>query len=284
MTVLVGIYCDDGIVIAGDQQATHGTATRPTVGSPVTKISIIRHDVGLFAYSGFTGLGQQINAVFERLIDPNRTYFDQVPAFQGHVHNAVMNFAQRAKSLVDFYPDGQGEVPGKSLVAARFNDGLKLFEVTPIGSCDLINDSRWTSIGSGQQNADPVLAFLWDIYWKDRPPRVEEAVLTAYWAVKATIASETMGVGFDIDVFVIDATATGTRVRQISQQQLTDDEDFISRVKDGMRAFRDAMIPTPQTQAADEADNPPELGVAPSEAAPVTAGSSPEGTGGAGST
>jgi 20S proteasome alpha/beta subunit len=261
MTVLVAIYCDDGIVIAGDQQATHGTVVRPTVGTPIIKISTIKDNRGLFAFSGFTGIGQQIGADVERVINFDVPYFAQVGQIQQSVHSVVMGFVQRAQLLTQlgWYPDGRGEAICASLVAGNFADGLKLFEITPTGACDLINQSRWTSIGSGQQNADPILAFLWDVYWKDRQLRVSEAILTAYWAVRATIEAKSFGVGFDVDVFVLEKIGEDFVGRQVSNEQLTDDDDFITRVKESMRAFRDELTPTPQTQAEDEQDKPPEL-------------------------
>src|ERR1700722_6441055 len=165
MTVLVGIYCDDGIVIAADQQATLGTASRPTVGSPVTKISPIRNNSALYAFSGFTGLGQQIGAVLERTIDLTKNYFDQVGQIQTAVNATVTGFFQRAQLLAGLYPDGRAEALCHSLVGAQFPDGVKLFEITPTGSCDIVNASQWTSIGTGKQNADPIMSFLWDVYW-----------------------------------------------------------------------------------------------------------------------
>jgi 20S proteasome alpha/beta subunit len=262
MTLLVGIYCADGIVIAADQQATLGTASRPTVGSPVTKISPIKNNAALYAFSGFTGLGQQIGADLERTIDPTRNYFDQVGQIQTAVCATVTGFVQRGQILAQtgLYPDGRAEALCHSLVGAQFPDGVKLFEITPTVSCDIVNASQWTSIGTGKQNADPIVAFLWDVYWRDRNPRLPEAIVTAYWAVSATIESKAPNVGFDIDVFVLEPTAGGAMLaRQIAREELTEDADFIERVKDAMRSFRDAIIPTPQTEAADRADEPPAL-------------------------
>jgi 20S proteasome alpha/beta subunit len=82
VTLLIGIYCEDGIVIAADQQATFGTVIRPTIGSPLTKISAIKGNSALFAFSGFTGLGQQIGDAIEGILNPAEPYFTQVPKIQ----------------------------------------------------------------------------------------------------------------------------------------------------------------------------------------------------------
>ena len=64
MTLLVGILCDGGCVIAADRQATHGAMGTQTVGQPTTKVSIIGGDT-LFATSGKVGMGQQFEAIIQ---------------------------------------------------------------------------------------------------------------------------------------------------------------------------------------------------------------------------
>jgi 20S proteasome alpha/beta subunit len=68
VTLLVGVLCSAGAVIAADRQATHGAMGQMTVGQPVTKIRIIGGDT-LFACSGHAGLGQQLAAI----VDPKTT-------------------------------------------------------------------------------------------------------------------------------------------------------------------------------------------------------------------
>lgn len=65
MTLIVGIICADGIVIAADQQATHGAMGVPTVGQAVTKVRIVDANI-LFAGRGHVGLGQQLCSVIDR--------------------------------------------------------------------------------------------------------------------------------------------------------------------------------------------------------------------------
>jgi hypothetical protein len=82
MTLLVGIYCEDGIVIAADQQATLGTISRPTVGSSVTKIMPIKGSSALYAFSGFKVLSRSSGAF--RIRTAGYLQGLVVPAFQDH--------------------------------------------------------------------------------------------------------------------------------------------------------------------------------------------------------
>src|SRR5882762_8776794 len=59
MTLLVGIVCDGGAVIAADRQASHGVFGNVTVGHQVSKINAIGSNT-LFASSGPVGLSQQL--------------------------------------------------------------------------------------------------------------------------------------------------------------------------------------------------------------------------------
>ena len=59
MTLIVGVRCEYGVVLAADQQATHGVFGAPTIGQPVEKIRLLGTNV-LLGISGHVGVGQQI--------------------------------------------------------------------------------------------------------------------------------------------------------------------------------------------------------------------------------
>lgn len=260
MTLLIGIHCTDGIVIAADQQASRGPAGgMPTVGSPVTKISAIKGNGALFAFSGYTGLGQQIGATVEAQLDLNNNYFGQVAALQKSAFSVILPAAQRAQAMGQIIRDSASEAICGCLFAAKFPDGLHLIEVSPQANFDLIDAVKWTCIGGGQANADPFMSFLWNVYWNDRSPNLQEAIMTAYWGVITTIASRTPGVGYDVDVFTLAEHDDTYRTRQLSKAELMEIDNFIGQMKSSMRLFRDKIIPTPQTEAEDTADESPLL-------------------------
>lgn len=64
MTLLVGILCQNGAVIAADKQTTHCSLGGMTVGLPTTKIKSVK-DKALLASSGYRGLGMQLAAALE---------------------------------------------------------------------------------------------------------------------------------------------------------------------------------------------------------------------------
>jgi len=258
MTLLIGIYCDEGIVLAADQQASRAPAGGgPTVGSPITKITEIRDRQALFGFSGYTGLGYQLCSVIEAALDLSQTRMQAVPALQQAARGVIIPAMQMAGIARSIIPNAQMEAVCGCFLAAHFIDGLELFEVSPQGGFDPIRAMKWACIGSGQPNADPFMSFLWNVYWADRSPKLQEAIVTAYWATKTTIESRAPGVGYDVDVFVLSETNGAFGTRQLSKAELDESEDFIQRAKSAMQSFRDQIIPTPQTELEDQADQPP---------------------------
>lgn len=258
MTIVVGIRCADGIVIAADQQATRGSAVQPTIGSPVIKITEIKEGKALFAFSGWTGLGQQIGAAIEAAIVLNKAYMTQARGLSNAACGAIHPAFERYHKAKDIIPGAASEAICGCLLAAGFSDGHHLLEITPQGNFDLADPMKWACVGSGIANADSFLSFIWGVFWQERDPTLSEAVITAYWAVSNAIESKAPLVGFEVDVFTLSPNEAGAFVtRKLTREELAESNVFIERAKASMRAFRDEQIPTPQTEAQDKADAPP---------------------------
>ena len=65
MTILVGLRCQEGIVIGSDSSATFTTPSIHTIEQPTKKVAIIANKV-IVAGAGQVGLGQRFNAVVEK--------------------------------------------------------------------------------------------------------------------------------------------------------------------------------------------------------------------------
>ena len=65
MTVLVGVLCQDGVVVGSDGSATFAAAPHlKTIEQPVRKTFLVGSDV-IFAVTGAGGLGQRLHAAFQ---------------------------------------------------------------------------------------------------------------------------------------------------------------------------------------------------------------------------
>lgn len=132
------------------------------------------------------------------------------------------------------------------LLAAKFQDGVQLVDISVQGGFEALTGQSVPFVchGNGKANADPFLRYLWNVYWNDRPPTFKEAILAAYWTVKVAIELHTTGVGFGIEVFVLEKHGRdGKHVRaiQLGPQNLQEHDEFIDAAHMAMRSVRDRL-------------------------------------------
>jgi 20S proteasome alpha/beta subunit len=136
MTLLIGILCSDGAVIAADKQATHGALGMMTVGQQITKISAISGSV-LFASSGYHGMSQQFEAVITPWVGEEYFTKNGYPIAINRVQQAfrpivegAFKTAQSAAPILG-HQAAQADCICGSIFAAAFKDGMKVVEITP---------------------------------------------------------------------------------------------------------------------------------------------------------
>lgn len=255
MTLLVGILCPEGVVIATDRQVTHGAMGQATIGQAGTKAAIIRKEESrrgeaLYASAGAIGLGQQISAAIDHL--DIKFHTQKCVAALEHIQKATrgiiapaMELAAKAVHVIG-HPATQSDAVCGGLLAGRFSDGIKLVELNPQGGAEILTLESVPFIcqGSGKNNADPFLRFLWDVYWSNKPPSLKEAVLAGYWTVKVVTQLRTPMVGCGVEVFTLRSDNNVARAEQIPASAFEEHDGFISAVEEAMRGVRDSMLGT----------------------------------------
>ena len=255
MTLLIGILCSNGAVIAADKQATHGAFGMPTVGQSVTKISAIDGTV-LFGSSGHLGMSQQ----FEALISPwvNEGYFAKntyaiaisrvQQGFRPIVEGAFKT-ATAAAPIVGAQA-AQADCICGSILATSFRDGVKIVEITPQVTVEFLTpELSFIALGSVKQTADPFLGFLKKIFWPDRLPTVREGILAGFWTVSHAIDMRVSGVGLGVDLFTFEQQEARWSARQVSDGEIEEHRLFIGACEDALRAVQ-ASIAKPEAEAA----------------------------------
>jgi len=245
------------MVIAADQQVTHGAAGMQTVGQPTTKIQALKEQA-LYASSGHVGIGQQLSAAIENLLD--KFSKQEYSRISGSIKSELRQILKPALETAGVARQAVGggaamDAICTGLLAANFKDGPKLIDINMQGELEYLTPAvPFVCHGSGKFNADPLLRFLWNVYWRDKRPTLREGVLAGYWTVKAVIELKTQGVGFEPDVFVVESGVA----RQIENGKLREHDEFIRAVEHAMRSVRDTMLAGATTQAAPvEAPPPP---------------------------
>jgi 20S proteasome alpha/beta subunit len=140
MTLLVGIVCDGGAVIAADRQASHGVFGNITVGHQVSKINAIGGNT-LFASSGPVGLNQQLANVVQGELHQfkNRNYAGVATLLQKKVREIIDPALQTAGHAARVIGQAaQSDVLCSSLLATEFKDGLQLIEISAQGGFECL--------------------------------------------------------------------------------------------------------------------------------------------------
>jgi 20S proteasome alpha/beta subunit len=260
VTLLVGVLCSNGVVIAADRQATHGAMGQQTVGQSVTKVQVLNGEA-LYATSGHKGLGQQLCAIVESKQPEfkNQRYDANIVKLQEalrQVVNGALNTAGLATRVIGNAAMSDAICGG--LLAAGFKDGLKLVEISPQVQVEyMTNDLPFISMGSGKPSADPFLGFLRKVYWSMKLPTIQEGALAAYWTIYHAIDMKVPGVGFSVDVFVVETKAKTFTARQLDEAEIAEHADFMKAAEDALRGVRDAM--TAPSTAETPAQTPPTL-------------------------
>lgn len=260
MTLLVGVLCSNGAVIAADRQATHGAMGQQTVGQSVTKVRVL-HGEALYATSGHNGLGQQLCAVVEGKQPEfkNQRYDANIVKLQDALRpliNNALNTAGLAGRVIGNAAMSDAICGG--LLAAGFKDGLKLVEITPQVAVEyMTGDIPFISMGSGKASADPFLGFLRKVFWPSTLPTIQEGALAAYWTIQHAIDMKVAGVGFSVDVFVVERSDKTYKARKLDDAEVAEHADFMKASEEALRSVREALTRQPAMQAPSEA--PPTL-------------------------
>ncbi len=180
MTVLLGLMCQDGVVIGSDSSATFGAGTVSTIEQPVKKISIIENSI-IVAGTGQVGLGQRFRTVVQDLWDR-------------HIFSKEKSYIDIGKQLCasgisDFSFTRANQGAYGALVAFPYRDKPYLCELSITDFQPEFKDTNmwYVSMGSGQPITDPFLGLMRRVFWKNTIPRLNEGVFAVSWALEHAI-------------------------------------------------------------------------------------------------
>ena len=203
MTILVGLRCQEGVVIGSDSSATFTTPSIQTIEQPAKKVTIIENKV-IVAGAGQVGLGQRFNAVVEK------AWSEKV--FTG-TNNTPLEIAKHlsAAGIKDFVETSAPKGEYGALVA--FPCGRKFclceFAIKDFQP-ELKDENIWyVSMGSGQTIADPFLGLLRRTFWKDSPPKLSEGIFAVTWTLEHAIELNPGGIKGPSQIAVMSANESG---------------------------------------------------------------------------
>lgn len=199
MTLLIGILCAKGVVVASDSAATLGSECQLTIGQQqIQKVQKLNKHI-LYCATGAVGISQiiadHVRTLWESRAFSSKTA-DMVMQIIGFEINKLvapyLQTAQFQKVLVG----GANSSLCKSLIAMPVAKKPHLFQFDFNGAPERCSkDVPFVALGSGQAIADPFLAFLRRLLWPSREPTLSEGRLAAIWTISHVCRTNPGGVG-----------------------------------------------------------------------------------------
>lgn len=242
MTLLVGILCDDGIVMAADGAATLGVmGTHTAQQRTARKLHVVQGKV-VIGVSGHVGLGQRLAATLEEGYRASR--------YRGRPETAVGTMREELWKIV------RPELEYAQVAAQATRNGATLQSATMTMMVGLPIEKRlclvqfdvqcapelaspdlpFVALGSGQPLADPFLAFIRRVVWPERGcPSLRLGILTAVWTLRHAIETNTGGISDPMQVITLQKQGADFVAEELSRDQL---DAHVEAVADGERALQ----------------------------------------------
>jgi len=262
MTVIVGILCQDGVVIGSDSSATFGP--RPgqfTIEQPVKK-TFVAGNVFLHAGTGQIGLAQRFHAILEG-IAPRLRKESILPIDLGKQISAatVKDFASTGAKADQF-----GALV--AYVAPQKQFGLIEFATLDFQPEIKTTDLWFAAMGSGQPIVDPFFGLLRGALFKKEQPKLSEGIFAAVWALQHVIDLNAGGINGPIQLGVVakDRTDRFVEARLLTEEELAEHKQNVLAMTEYVAAYRDRLSGKPVAGT----DAPPSPPVPPTTGATVT--------------
>lgn len=244
MTLIVGILCSDGVVVASDSSATYGSDGMSTIGQQsIPKVRVISETL-IYASTGAVGMSQLIHGEIRDswnagAYKPLRSAEDYMDAVGKKILNKIAPYLQSAQILRQLVGSADGSLC-KSLLAMPVGGKAHLFTFEYNGAPEEVSsEARFVSLGSGQPIADPFLAFMKRILWPDSLPSLQEGKLVASWAVRHVCATNPGGVGGQVQLATLTTKGGSAKARLVPEEDLAETEQKIADAEQSfMRAIR----------------------------------------------
>jgi 20S proteasome alpha/beta subunit len=261
LTLIIGILCSDGVVMAADGAATLGfPGNGITVRQSVRKLNII-DGKAILGVSGAVGLGQRFAREVEKYLAAGKlnTGSGARPVdvgvaignlFKAHIQ-PELNIAQYSARMV---PDAHQGAITTTLLACRVSHEYALIEFDLNGAPEVKTEELWfSSVGSGESIADPLLAFLGNVCgWRNgKRPTLSQGRFAATWVLKHAIETNPGGVADPRQLAVLSGSDRNWSARLLTDEeqgeplQMCDDAEHALRAAIGLEVATVSSPPEP---------------------------------------
>jgi 20S proteasome alpha/beta subunit len=257
VTLLVGILCQDGVVMASDSAATMGA----TLGQQSFRKVHRLNEHMLFSGTGAVGIAQLISNKLLKM-------WNDKELNKGTPEAVMDRIGQSIGELVRPYHQSAGLArpiggdPGpslcKTLVALPVRESPQLFSFDYNGAPERVTlQVPFIAMGSGQSIADPFLAFLKRLLWDKSAPTMAEGKLVAVWTIDHVRRTNTGGVGGGIQLGLLQAkNGKVPEVEMLSDIDISEHEQRVGSAEKALIAELKDIRADPSLFGAPTADIP----------------------------
>ncbi len=263
MTLIIGILCQDGIVVGSDGAATMSVMGQQTARQSVKKLYLLTSPIPMIVgVSGSMGMSQRITNVFSKFNYSGANCLPPKPIeamtiirhqLWTECIQPEIKIANEAKNL--FGPVSINDANCACIAALPVSSKLSLISFNQQGTPELATkDIPFVAIGSGQFCADPFLAFIKRIYWSDRLPNLSEGMFATFWTLDHAIKTSPGGIAEPKQIAVLEIKGSKTICRELTKEETGPIEQAVkeaeNRLKDLNKPSANAEdIPKPTSPA-----------------------------------
>lgn len=242
MTVLVGVVCEEGIVVGSDSSATFSEGIQHTIEQPTKKLSILGTDV-IYTGAGQVGLSQR----FEAIVD----------GYQSVKPNKNLSGLDYAKGLAklgvdDFILTNAPTGEFGALVAFVASNKIHLceFAIKDMQPELKTKETFWfVSMGSGQRIVDPFLGFMRKVFFSERCPNLKEGIFVVTWALQHVIELNPGGIKGPIQMAILEKNdGKFFKARLLDENELKEHQENVIGAETHFAEYLDKLAASDELQ------------------------------------
>ncbi len=249
MTAIVGVLCNDGVVIGIDSSSTFGHTSGPTIQQLTEKLVLIGEGIVL-AGTGAVGMNQRFTEIVNKALTEKK--------FNDNRNNVGKHLC--ASMVQDFkstgIPIGHHNFGALLAFSCHGQPQLCEFEYKDFQP-EFKTEKMWfASMGATQPITDPFLGFIRKVYWNDGPPKLNDGIFAVAWTLEQAVELNTGGVRGPIRIAVLEKKGISLdyKARILEEDELDEHRQNIAGAEEVLRQHRQKQA---ESTDAEELPSPP---------------------------
>jgi hypothetical protein len=239
MTLIVGVRCENGIVMGADGAVTLGALGQRTARQTTKKLEILAGSA-IIGVSGPVGLQQRFADEAKNLWDA-RAFVGSISGaaamvkisevFRKHILPELQAAAVAAP--VVGHSVCQTSAISQAMLAMPIGGAAHLFQFDQQGAPEEASENLpFVAIGSGQALADPFLAFIRRIIWKGASPNLNKGIFASLWTLHHAIKTNPGGISEPMQIAILERTGSSWHSRVLDEEEQQEHFRGIERLEE----------------------------------------------------